>query len=85
VRRIRCKKQLTGDKHVADRLVYSIFFDTWARDRSANGVDGPFATLNDNKRLEVILVESWRNGQWVVLGVEKVACEGVQSLRWERR
>jgi hypothetical protein len=47
MRRFKCKKQLTGDERVDERLVYSIFFDTHAGDWSANGVDGPLVALND--------------------------------------
>jgi hypothetical protein len=52
MRCFNCKKLLTGDERVAERLVYSIFFDTKPRDRSANGVDGLLAAFHD-KRLEV--------------------------------
>jgi hypothetical protein len=52
LRRFKCDELLTGDERVAERLVYSRFFDTHARDRTSNGVDGLLATLND-KRLEV--------------------------------
>jgi hypothetical protein len=40
-RRLKCKKLFKGDKRVAERLVCFKFFDTEARDRSANGVDEP--------------------------------------------
>eukprot|EP00873_Tetraselmis_striata_P038201 jgi/Tetstr1/458465/TSEL_004320.t1 len=45
---------LTGEERVAERLVYSRFFDTTAADRSSNGVDGLLNALDD-KRLEVSL------------------------------
>jgi hypothetical protein len=54
VRRFKCKKALTGEERVADRLVYSRFFDTHAADRSTNGVDGLLAAMED-KRIEVSL------------------------------
>ena len=54
VRRFKGKKALTGEERVAERLVYSRFFDTQAADRSTNGVDGLLAALED-KRLEVSL------------------------------
>jgi hypothetical protein len=54
LRPFKCKTLLTGDERVAKRLVYSKFFYSKAGDRSANGVDGLLAALND-KRLEVSL------------------------------
>jgi hypothetical protein len=48
------QEAVIGDERVVERLVYSRLFDTYARDRSANGVDCLFATL-DAKRLEVSL------------------------------
>jgi hypothetical protein len=51
IRRFKGKKALTGDERVAERLVYSRFFDTHAPDRSTNGVDGLFVPLED-KRIE---------------------------------
>jgi hypothetical protein len=38
----------TRVERVAERLVYSRFFDTHARDRSANGVDGLLAALHNS-------------------------------------
>jgi hypothetical protein len=54
VLRFKGKKALTGEKRVAERLVYSRFFDTQAADRNTNGVDGLLAALED-KRIEVSL------------------------------
>eukprot|EP00873_Tetraselmis_striata_P038086 jgi/Tetstr1/458350/TSEL_044789.t1 len=51
LRRFKCKKALTGEERVAERLVYSRFFDTTAAERSCNGVDGLLNALDD-KRLE---------------------------------
>eukprot|EP00873_Tetraselmis_striata_P027420 jgi/Tetstr1/447684/TSEL_035042.t1 len=53
-RRFKCKKALTGEERVAERLVYSRFFDTTAAERSSNGVDGLLNALDD-KRLDVSL------------------------------
>jgi hypothetical protein len=53
-RRFKGKKALTGEERVAERLVYSRFFDTQTADRSTNGVDGLLAALED-KRIEVSL------------------------------
>jgi hypothetical protein len=53
---IRCfkgKKTLTGEERVAERLVYSRFFDKRA-DCNTNGVDGLLAALK-YKRIEVSL------------------------------
>eukprot|EP00873_Tetraselmis_striata_P008643 jgi/Tetstr1/428907/TSEL_018883.t1 len=54
LRRFKCKKALTGEERVAERFVYSRFFDTTAAERSNNGVDGLLNALDD-KRLEVSL------------------------------
>eukprot|EP00873_Tetraselmis_striata_P019945 jgi/Tetstr1/440209/TSEL_028560.t1 len=54
LRRFKCKKALTGKERVAERLVYSRFFDTTAAERSSNDVDGLLNALDD-KRLEVSL------------------------------
>jgi hypothetical protein len=54
VRRFKGKKALTGEERVAERLVYSRFFDTQAAGRSTNGVDGLLAAHED-KRIEVSL------------------------------
>eukprot|EP00873_Tetraselmis_striata_P026282 jgi/Tetstr1/446546/TSEL_034071.t1 len=54
LRRFKCKKTLTGEERVAERLVYSRFFDTTAAERSSNGVDSLLNALDD-KRLEVSL------------------------------
>eukprot|EP00873_Tetraselmis_striata_P035598 jgi/Tetstr1/455862/TSEL_042651.t1 len=54
LRRFKCKKALTGEERVAERLVYSRFFDITAAERSSNGVDGLLNAMDD-KRLEVIL------------------------------
>jgi hypothetical protein len=55
LRRFKGKKLLTKGERVAERLLYSIFFDIHAGDRSADGVDGLLAALDD-KRLEVNLL-----------------------------
>ena len=57
LRRFKCKKALTGDERVAERLVYSRFLDTAAAERSANGVDGLLSALED-KKLEVSLLQA---------------------------
>eukprot|EP00873_Tetraselmis_striata_P009404 jgi/Tetstr1/429668/TSEL_019565.t1 len=49
LRRFKCKKALTGEERVAERLVYSRFFDTTAAQRSNNGVDGLLNALDDKK------------------------------------
>eukprot|EP00873_Tetraselmis_striata_P005540 jgi/Tetstr1/425804/TSEL_016183.t1 len=54
LRRFKCKKALTGEERVTERLVYSRFFDTTAAERCSNGVDGLLNALDD-KRLEVSL------------------------------
>eukprot|EP00873_Tetraselmis_striata_P036044 jgi/Tetstr1/456308/TSEL_043064.t1 len=54
LRRFKCKKALTGEERVAERLVYSRCFDTTAAERTINGVDGLLNALDD-KRLEVSL------------------------------
>eukprot|EP00873_Tetraselmis_striata_P014954 jgi/Tetstr1/435218/TSEL_024137.t1 len=54
LRRFKCKKALTGEERIAERLVYSRFFETTAAERSSNGVDGLLNALDD-KRLEVSL------------------------------
>eukprot|EP00873_Tetraselmis_striata_P013527 jgi/Tetstr1/433791/TSEL_002417.t1 len=54
LRRFECKKALTGEERVAERLVYFRFFDTTAAERSNNGVDGLLNALG-GKRLEVSL------------------------------
>jgi hypothetical protein len=54
LRRLKCKKLLTGEERVAERSVFSIFFDTHVGERSVNGVDGLLAVL-ENKRLEVMM------------------------------
>jgi hypothetical protein len=54
VRRFKGAKALTGEERVAERLVYSHFFDTQATDRSINGVDGLLAALVD-KHIEASL------------------------------
>eukprot|EP00873_Tetraselmis_striata_P018382 jgi/Tetstr1/438646/TSEL_027197.t1 len=56
LRRFKCKKTLTGEERVAERLVYSRFFDTTAAERSSNGVDGLLNALDD-KQLEVTFLE----------------------------
>jgi hypothetical protein len=52
LRRFKCKKLMPGDERVAKRLGYSRIFDTQIGERSANGVDGLLAALED-ERLEV--------------------------------
>eukprot|EP00873_Tetraselmis_striata_P016609 jgi/Tetstr1/436873/TSEL_025649.t1 len=48
VQRFECKKALTGEERVAERLVYSRFFDIiTATERSSNGVDGLVSALED--------------------------------------
>jgi hypothetical protein len=54
VRRFKGKKTLTREERVAERLIYSRFFDTQAADRNTNGVNGFIASLED-KRIEVSL------------------------------
>jgi hypothetical protein len=56
IRRYNGKKALIGEDRwrVAERLVYSRFFDTQAADRNTNGVDGLMAALED-KRIKVSL------------------------------
>jgi hypothetical protein len=54
VRRFKGKKAPTGEGRVAERLIYSRFFDTHAADRSTNGVDGLLTSLED-QRIEVSL------------------------------
>jgi hypothetical protein len=49
IRRFKGKKALTGGEQVAERLVYSCFFDTRAADRTANGVDGLLAAMEDTR------------------------------------
>eukprot|EP00873_Tetraselmis_striata_P003734 jgi/Tetstr1/423998/TSEL_014609.t1 len=49
-----CKKALTGEKRVAERLVYSRFFNTTAAEPFSNGVAGLINALDD-KRLEISL------------------------------
>eukprot|EP00873_Tetraselmis_striata_P006923 jgi/Tetstr1/427187/TSEL_017375.t1 len=51
LRRFKCKKALTGEERVAERLACSRFFDTSAAERSNNGVDGLLNAVDD-KRLE---------------------------------
>jgi hypothetical protein len=43
-RRFKGKKGLTREERVAERLVYSRFFDTQGADRSTNGIDGLLAS-----------------------------------------
>jgi hypothetical protein len=45
LRRLKCKKLLSGQENVAERLVYSRFFDTQIGERIASGVDGLLAAL----------------------------------------
>jgi hypothetical protein len=47
IRRFKGKKALTGEEIVAERIVYSTFFDTQAADRSNNGIDGLLAASED--------------------------------------
>jgi uncharacterized membrane protein len=53
MQRFKCKKLLTGEERVAERLVY-ILFDTVSGERSTNGADGLLAALDD-KHHEVSL------------------------------
>eukprot|EP00873_Tetraselmis_striata_P023803 jgi/Tetstr1/444067/TSEL_003307.t1 len=50
LRRFKCKKALTGEERVAERLVYSPFFDTTAAERSSDGVDGLLNAMDDKRR-----------------------------------
>jgi hypothetical protein len=53
--RFKGKKALAGEERVAERLVYSRFFETQAANRnSTNGVDGLLAAMED-KPIEVTL------------------------------
>jgi hypothetical protein len=52
IRRFKAKKILTGEERVAERLVYTRCFDTFASDRGGNVVDGLVSALED-KRPEV--------------------------------
>jgi hypothetical protein len=52
IMRYKAKKILTGKERVAERLVYSRYFDTIASDRVGNIVDGLPLAMED-KRLEV--------------------------------
>eukprot|EP00873_Tetraselmis_striata_P036150 jgi/Tetstr1/456414/TSEL_043148.t1 len=52
LRRFKAKKALTPEEQVAERLIYSIVFDTAEYERSANVVNGLVAALED-KRVEV--------------------------------
>jgi hypothetical protein len=49
--RLKCKKLISGEECVAERLVYSRFFDTQIGERNGNGVDGLLAALIEEKRL----------------------------------
>eukprot|EP00873_Tetraselmis_striata_P018673 jgi/Tetstr1/438937/TSEL_002954.t1 len=49
LRRFKCKKALTGEERVAERLIFSRFFDTTAAERSSNGVDGLLNALDDKR------------------------------------
>jgi hypothetical protein len=52
IKRFNAKKILTGEEHVAERLVYTRCFDTVASDLGGNVVDGLMSALED-KQLEV--------------------------------
>jgi hypothetical protein len=54
IRRFKGKKALAGEERAAERLVYSLFFDTHAADRGTNSVDGLLAAP-ENKCMEVSL------------------------------
>eukprot|EP00873_Tetraselmis_striata_P042120 jgi/Tetstr1/462384/TSEL_007390.t1 len=54
LRRFKCKKALTGEERVAERLVYSRFFDTTAAERSSNGVDGLLNALDDKRLASLV-------------------------------
>jgi hypothetical protein len=54
LKRFKGKKHIFGEEHIAERLVYSRFFDTQIGERTANGIDGIIAALED-KRIEVKL------------------------------
>eukprot|EP00873_Tetraselmis_striata_P023764 jgi/Tetstr1/444028/TSEL_031967.t2 len=56
LRRFKCKKALTGEERVAERLVYFRFLDTTAAERSSNGVDALLNALDD-KQLELTFLE----------------------------
>eukprot|EP00873_Tetraselmis_striata_P018545 jgi/Tetstr1/438809/TSEL_027318.t1 len=51
LRRLKCKKTLSGEERVAARLVYIRVFDTAVAERGTNGIAGLLAALDD-KRLE---------------------------------
>eukprot|EP00873_Tetraselmis_striata_P023763 jgi/Tetstr1/444027/TSEL_031967.t1 len=55
LRRFKCKKALTGEERVAERLVYFRFLDTTAAERSSNGVDALLNALDD-KQLEGVRI-----------------------------
>jgi hypothetical protein len=54
IRRFKGEKARIGEERVAQRMVYSRFFDTRAADLSTNGVDGLLATL-EGKHIEASL------------------------------
>eukprot|EP00873_Tetraselmis_striata_P009360 jgi/Tetstr1/429624/TSEL_019522.t1 len=54
LRRFKCKKVLTGEERVAERLVCSRFFDTTAAERPSNGANDLRKAMDD-KRLEASL------------------------------
>jgi hypothetical protein len=55
--RFKAKKILTGEERVAERLVYTLCFDTVASDRGGNVVDGLLSGPED-KRLEVSITSA---------------------------
>eukprot|EP00873_Tetraselmis_striata_P002462 jgi/Tetstr1/422726/TSEL_013523.t1 len=78
LRRFKCKKALTtGEERVAERLVYSRFFDTTAAERSNNGVDGLLNAMDDI-RLEVSLHQAAK-------AQAAAQFKGTQRQRRERR
>eukprot|EP00873_Tetraselmis_striata_P013111 jgi/Tetstr1/433375/TSEL_022660.t1 len=83
LRRFKCKTAHTGEKRVAERLVYTCLFDTTATERSSNGVDGLLDAM-DGKRLEklqhtgtaaTVVAPRWEGKAWHLELTEMVAEE----------
>eukprot|EP00873_Tetraselmis_striata_P038110 jgi/Tetstr1/458374/TSEL_044812.t1 len=68
LRRFKCKKALTGEDRVAERLVYSLFYDATAADRSSNGVDGLLSAMNGRQTTRDIGASD-QVLQWIQEGV----------------
>jgi ribosomal protein S7 len=47
IMRFKTKKVLSGEKEVAERFVYTRYFDTIAANRGGNVVDGLLSALED--------------------------------------